>query len=211
MSQQINLFNPIFLTQKKYFSAVTMVQALVLILLGVGLIAVYASVQVTRLRPEAAAVTAQLDAAKAQLALVTAEQGARQKDVALDNRVRRLEAEVFALQRVSHLLGNEEGGGVKGYAEYMRAFSRQVVNGLWLTSFSIAGNGGQISLAGGAIRPELVPAFLGRLGNEPTMRHRSFDMLEMAAGDDQGRDTSTVTFQLSSAAAARSSDTAEGR
>ena len=36
MSQQINLFNPLFLEKKKYFSAVTMTQALGLIVLGMA-------------------------------------------------------------------------------------------------------------------------------------------------------------------------------
>ncbi|HXF46845.1 MAG TPA: hypothetical protein VNK91_12085, partial [Burkholderiaceae bacterium] len=34
MSQQINLFNPMFLRQKRHFSALAMAQALVLVLLG---------------------------------------------------------------------------------------------------------------------------------------------------------------------------------
>ena len=42
MSQQINLFNPIFLKQKKYFSVVTMLQALLLIVLGSMLFFAYA-------------------------------------------------------------------------------------------------------------------------------------------------------------------------
>ena len=37
MSQQINLFNPIFLKQKKTFSAVNMLDALALLLVGVAL------------------------------------------------------------------------------------------------------------------------------------------------------------------------------
>ena len=34
MSQQINLYNPLFLEKKKYFSAVTMTQAIGLIVVG---------------------------------------------------------------------------------------------------------------------------------------------------------------------------------
>src|SRR5260221_6478966 len=34
MSQQINLYNPVFLKQKHYFSAMTMVQALAVVLAG---------------------------------------------------------------------------------------------------------------------------------------------------------------------------------
>jgi hypothetical protein len=43
MAQQINLFNPIFLQQKKHFSAVTMLQALGLLLAGILVFYAYAS------------------------------------------------------------------------------------------------------------------------------------------------------------------------
>ncbi len=46
MSQQINLFNPIFLKQKKHFSAATMAQALGLILLGCVILSAYVSYRV---------------------------------------------------------------------------------------------------------------------------------------------------------------------
>jgi len=181
VSQQINLFNPIFLKQKKYFSAVTMAQALGLIVVGAGVMAVYANMQLAGLRPQADAVTAQLEAAKAQLALVNAGHGARKKDSALDAEVRQTEANVVALQRVTHLLRQGEIGNANGYSDYMRAFSRQIVTGVWLTGFSIGAGGSDITLAGRALRPELVPAYLSRLSNEPTMRGRSFGVMEMQA------------------------------
>lgn len=202
MSQQINLFNPVFLKQKKYFSAVTMAQALGMIVLGIGLMGLYVNMQLGRLRPEANVVTAQLEAARAQLASVKATQGIRQKDDALDLQVRRTESEVAALQRVSYLLSQGDIGNASGYSDYMRAFSRQIVDGVWLTEFSIGGGGGHIALAGRALRPELVPAYLSRLSNEPTMHGRSFGVFELHAPDGTqagiGQPSSYVNFTLRS-------------
>ena len=45
MSQQINLFNPLFLRKEKYFSARTMAQSLALIVLGLVALWGYALVQ----------------------------------------------------------------------------------------------------------------------------------------------------------------------
>ena len=45
MSQQINLFNPLFLRKEKYFSARTMLQALGLIALGIAALYAYALFQ----------------------------------------------------------------------------------------------------------------------------------------------------------------------
>ena len=49
MSQQINLFNPVFLKQKKYFSVIAMGQALAMIAVGSALFYGYANYQVQQL------------------------------------------------------------------------------------------------------------------------------------------------------------------
>jgi hypothetical protein len=200
VSQQINLFNPIFLKKEKYFSALTMLQALGLIALGTALMGGYASFELSRLRPEANAVTAQLGAAQGQLAGVKA-QVARQKDNALEAELQRVEAEVLALQRISRSLNqNDARNNIDGYSEYMRAFSRQIMDGIWLTGFSIGGSGSEISISGGALRPELVPAFLNRLSTEPTMHGKAFGTLEMSRPESEGAGSkaSFVVFRLRS-------------
>ena len=54
MSQQINLFNPIFLKQRKYFSLLTMLQALGLIVLGSLFFYGYALYQVEQFKHKGA-------------------------------------------------------------------------------------------------------------------------------------------------------------
>ncbi len=179
MSQQINLFNPIFLKQKKYFSAVTMAQALGMILGGCLLVGAYAYYQVKAQEREAASTTAQLALVQTQLAKVNASYGPAQKNKALEDEVRRTDAEVKSLQQVFDILQKGEFGNTKGYAEYLRAFARQVVNGLWLTGFSIEGAGTEIAIHGRALQPDLVPAYIGRLGREPALQGKSFAALDM--------------------------------
>ena len=70
-------------------------------------------------------------------------------------------------------------GDTKGYSEYMRAFARQSVNGLWLTGFTMQGAGAEIELRGRTLQPELVPAYLGRLRDEAVMKGKSFATLAM--------------------------------
>ena len=84
MSQQIILFNPIFLKQKKYFSALAMAQALGLILLGALLLYAYSRYQFAGIRKEAGNTTAQVALVQAQLSKVQADYAPRQKDQALE-------------------------------------------------------------------------------------------------------------------------------
>lgn len=179
MSQQINLFNPIFLKQKKYFSAVTMVQALGLILLGSLLLVAYTNYQLAMLEREAKSVSGQLVLAQAQLAKVTADYGPRQMSKSLDDDIQSAEAELKSLQQVSDTLKNGEFGNTKGYSAYLRAFSRQIVGGLWLTDMNLVGAGNEIGIKGRTLNPALVPVYISRLKNEPIMKGKSFATLEM--------------------------------
>jgi len=179
VSQQINLFNPIFLKQKKYFSAVTMAQALGLILLGSVLITGYMMYQANKLKNEAAATQARLAATQAQLAQITAAGQMRKKDKALEEQVGKAEAEINAMQNVFITMRKGDFGNTAGYSEYFRAFSRQIIPGLWLTGLTIQGAGNEIEINGRTTRPELVPEYLSRLKREKSMQGKSFASLEI--------------------------------
>ena len=217
MSQQINLFNPIFLKQEKHFSALTMVQGLGLILLGGLLLTAYAAYQLSSLQNEQKLTSAQLNLAQNQLAKVTADYSPKEKDARLETRLLRAEAEVKSLQQVSDILGKGELGNTDGYAEYLRAFARQIVDGVWLTGFTIQGAGNAISLQGSALRPELVPAYLTRLKSEPVMQGASFATLEMqlpkpdklaSPNEKQASSSAYINFHLHSSSAKMQKDQA---
>ncbi len=179
MSQQINLFNPIFKQQKKYLSAVTMAQALGLILLGALLLSGYAMYRSTRLNAQAVLMSNQLIAAQATLAKVDVDYAPRGKNKSLELEIQKTETGLKSLQQVSEILAQGDLGNTQGYANYMRAFARQIMDGVWLTGFSIHGAGTEIGLQGKALNPELIPAYIGRLRSEPVLQGKSFSRLEM--------------------------------
>jgi Tfp pilus assembly protein PilN len=181
MSQQINLFNPIFLKKKRYFSAVTMVQALGLIFVGTAVLGAYTNFRLSQLGKEAVTTTAQLAAVQAQANKVDAQYGPRQKSKALEEEVQKAEAAAKALQQVFAVMEKGDFGNTQGYGEYMHAFARQIVSGVWLTGFSIYGAGSDISLQGRALKPDLVAAYITRLKREPILQGKSFSALEMQA------------------------------
>lgn len=217
MSQQINLFNPAFRKQKKYFSAVAMAWALGLLLLGMLALVGFANFQVQKAGQEAAAASTQLAQTKERLVKASAENVPRTKSKALEEEIKKSEAEVASLNQVFDILKKGDFGNTKGYSEYMRAFSRQIVSGLWLTGFGIRGAGNEVALQGKALQPELVPAYIVRLKNEPIMHGKSFAALEMqvpqvdqdkkgdtpaAAGTTERVAASYITFSVQSAGVA---------
>jgi len=179
VSQQINLFNPIFLTKKRHFSAVTMLQALGMILLGSVALSAYTAYRISALGKEADEIAAQLTALRGKAAKVNAQYAPKQKNKALEDEVRKAEIELKPLPQLLGMLQKGDFGNTAGYAEYMRAFARQIVDGLWLSGFRIDGAGSDIAIQGHALRPELVPVYITRLKREPALQGKSFAALEM--------------------------------
>lgn len=179
MSQQINLFNPVFMKQRKYFSLLTMLQALGMIVAGSLFFYGYALHQVNQLAEQAAESTKRYDAEQARLARLAAEFSPQHANQLLQGEVQQLE-KVLAEQTVLvEALKSGVAGNTTGYSEYMRAFARQVAPGLWLTGFRVAGDAAHISLKGNVTSPELLPAYIQRLGKEKIMQGRNFSNLKM--------------------------------
>ncbi len=179
MSQQINLLNLELFKQSKPFSALIMARILGAMVLGVVLLTGYARYQLSNLDKQATLSAAQLLSAQSELAKVNAEFGVRQKSTMLANEIQNAETEVRSIQKVFDILKKGEFGNTAGYSTYMRAFSRQSVSGLWLTGFNINGAGNEIGIMGKATRPELVPAYINKLKQEPVLLGKSFSALEM--------------------------------
>lgn len=179
MSQQINLFNPIFLKQKKIFGAVPMLQALGVIVLGVLAISWLAQQRVDELRQRAASGQALLAGREARLAKANADFAPRQRSASLQADVATAQAQLGSLRQVEAVLNGGALGNTAGYAEYFRAFARQNVQGLWLTGLSIVGAGKDIGVQGRAMQATLIPDYIARLTAEKIMSGKTFGSLQI--------------------------------
>ena len=179
MSQQINLFNPIFLKQKKVFSAVNMLDALAVLLVGVAAFYGYASIESLNLDRQAVETARQYDLSKARLVQARAQYVPKVPDARLAAEVNDLQTQLNARKATLDDLGIGRLAVDADYAEYMRALARQSLTGLWLTGFRVARGGAEIEIAGGALQPELVPFYIRRLNQERALQGRTFDSLSM--------------------------------
>ena len=183
MSQQINLFNPIFLKQKKVFTAGHIVQVLGVIVLGALAMVAYGSYSVGQLEKRLAAAQAHVTAREAALAKVKAEFAPREKSKFLQDEAARLQAELASMREAEGVLKGGDLGNTSGYAEYFRAFARQNVPGLWLTGLDIVGAGREINVRGKALQAGLVPGYIGKLTQEPVLRGKTFGSLQIGGAE----------------------------
>lgn len=180
MSQQINLFNPIFLKQRKIFTAVHMAQTLGLVVAGTLLVATYGAIKTSQLEAHAQAGKTAATAAEARLAQVAAEFPPKQRSKELEAELVRKQEELKSLHEVQAILERGELGNTAGYSEYFRALARQSVPGVWLTGLNVVGAGKEIELEGRALQPELVPGYIQRLTREAVLQGKTFGSMEIA-------------------------------
>lgn len=177
MRQNINLFNPAFRKQRRIVTIGTVAQ-----LLGITL-AVLGGYHYT-LQQQVKGLTEELRSAdgllKSQRGYVDRLKGktAAKPDAQLESDIARLEAELKIARDSMEALKGGGFGNQQGFAEYLRAFSRQSLNGLWLTGFTISGSG-ELEIRGRVLSPDLVPSFIQRLNREQVLAGRSFARLEM--------------------------------
>jgi hypothetical protein len=201
VSQQINLFNPIFLKQRKVFTADHIAQVLGVIVTGALLIVGYGAYSVNRMEKNVAAAQAHAGAREAALAKVKAEFAPREKSKFLQDEATRLQAELDGMREAEGVLKGGELGNTTGFAEYFRGFARQNVPGLWLTGLDIAGAGKEIGVRGKALHAGLVPGYIARLTQEPVLRGKTFGSLQIG-GPEAGSQPAGASPAVQSAKSA---------
>jgi type IV pilus assembly PilN-like protein len=179
VSQQINLYNLALLPKPDLFSGrmilITLFTLCIVLLLGNGASAYLAS----RASAREALSSGRLAQIQAEITRLTQEVSARKPSPQLTAEMESLDALLAARNEVIGVLKSGVLGDTKGVSEYFRAFARQTVDGLWLTGFTVVGAGNDISIEGRALRADLVPIYIQRLGREDALRGHGFATLSV--------------------------------
>ena len=179
MSQQINLYNPIFRERRLLLSLTAVAQCLGLTLVTLFTFQFYVQQQVSGLTEELRSAEGLQKSQRSYLDKLKGQTAARKTDTQLETEIARLEIELKQGREAMGALKGGAFGNQQGFAEYLRAFSRQSVNGLWLTGFTIAGSG-ELEIRGRVVAPDLVPSYIQRLNQEKVLQGRIFARFEMS-------------------------------
>lgn len=185
MAQQINLFNPVFLQKKKHFSAVTMLQALGLLLAGILAFFGYATYETRKLTGIADNSRKQLQVQSEQVLQFTREFSPQGRSKALEDELARAGAQLKQREDLIALLRTGALGNTDGFARYLNALARETMPGVWLTSFSIGGDEAELQLGGRVLRAELVPAYVRALNREEVMRGRRITEMRLTGREER--------------------------
>ncbi len=202
MMQQINLYHPIFRRQKKKFSALAMVQAGVAILAGVALIHGMMWWQMRGTAEEVNNTDKQLISANKRLEETNQKLGTGVPTQTLDDQITKLEVQVAERLRIRDVLNRGLFSNTTGYSDFLTAFARQHVSGVWLTGFGITGSGEDMRLQGRTTDPAQVPRYMQKLAAEKVMVGKEFQVFVMSRPEkkeNQVMETSYVEFLFKTA------------
>lgn len=188
MSQNINLFNPALRKQRQLLTLATVGTCLAITLVAVSGYQYSLQEQVSGLVAELQTAEGLLKSQRGYVDKLKG-QAAPKADALIEADIARLESELKTAREAMEALKGGAFGNQQGFAEYLRAFSRQSLNGLWLTGFTISG-GGELEIRGRVLSPDLVPSYIQRLNKEKVLAGRSFARLEMSRpdpGPDKGK------------------------
>lgn len=194
MTQQINLYQPIFRTQRKIFSAVTIAQAAGVFVVGLLLIYGYARWQVASLGDDIDGLEAQRTASMMQLQALSEQTASRPRSRLIEDQLREAERETIQKQRLLRAFQTRSVGNTRGFSAHFVALARHRIDGLWLTAVQVHDDG--FAMRGAAEAGELVPRYLARIGKESAFADTVFAQLQLSRGDD---DDSPIEFSATTA------------
>jgi hypothetical protein len=194
MQQQVNLYHPMFRKQEKVFSARTLLQTLMIILVGLVVFSAYTKWQVNSLENELSGLEKQASNRTAQIERLTKQLPPKRKDSRLQQEVDELAQEVDIKQKLVTALSQSEFGDTGGFSAYLEGLSRQHLAGMWLKHIDLSKGGNAVNLHGSTYHPELVPQYLQRLSGESVFAGKTFNSLVMQRSAEQG----WVDFDLKS-------------
>ncbi|MDH5633391.1 MAG: PilN domain-containing protein [Gammaproteobacteria bacterium] len=122
----------------------------------------------------------------------------RPKNTDLELRVRQAEHLVKARHRVQQLIQTGGFGNSVGFSAYFIEIARKIIPGMWITGVFIDAAGNQVTMNGSTIHADLVPRYIGSLGDSAALTGTNFSLLKMARASSQPG-TREVDFSLTTA------------
>jgi hypothetical protein len=205
MSQQINLYNPLLEPRREWMSFNVAASVVLATLALVALGSSAASWRHNTLVRQEQASSQRLANAKEEMTRLANQLSSRQTDPQLLAEVDRAKAELKSRDEMVAVLQGGVMGNTAGYSEYLRAFARQSIEGLWLTGFSITGAGHHVVIEGRTLRADLVPDYLQRLNRERILQGSTFAEMQMrqpapVVGEKKPAEPAYLEFKLATAA-----------
>jgi Tfp pilus assembly protein PilN len=182
MAQQINLYSPILLAPKRYFSALAMLQALGVLAAGLVGLSLWSVSHTQGLRRDLASASAADSGEKQRLAAALAARPVAPTNVsALEQELaqaRKQLAEREAL--LASIAAPAPGNGISRSA-LLRVLAQTLPATAWLTEVRLVD--GRVDIAGATLQPEALRPWLDRLSAHPALAGQTLEAVRVERRD----------------------------
>jgi len=176
--QNINLYDSSLRIQHDWLSAESFAGVVGAVALVVAIGAMFTRWQVSELQAPAQEAAAALQAQQTAIQDLAKQVDTLRADPKLVAEVGVTQSTLEQRQAALQMLRAGGLGYQAGHSSTLQAFARQSLDGLWLTGLVLDRK--DMALRGRAMNPELIPAYVGRLTQEPALKGRSFRALDIA-------------------------------
>jgi Tfp pilus assembly protein PilN len=182
--QQVNLYTDELRPHREKWWAGAALSALALALVLVVVAAGVVRYQQLQLQATVSALKQQNGQLQKSLKQLTGKVAARQPDSKIEASLDRVTVRLVRKQQLLGRLENLIPTEFTGFSVPLLALARQVPQGLWLTQIRLDAIQGNVGLAGKAQSGQLVPMYLGKLGDEPAFAGKTFASFRLSREKD---------------------------
>ena len=184
MPQQINLYSPILLAPKRYFSARAMVQALAVLAAGLVGLSLWSVSQTQGLRTNLAAASAAGNAEQQRLQVALAARPAVPTDIsALEQELAQARRQLADREALLASITTPASGHGSSRSALLRLLAQTLPASAWLTEVKLVD--GRIELAGATAQPEALRPWLDRLAAHPALAGQTLQAVQVDRRDPQ--------------------------
>lgn len=199
MAQQVNLYSPILLAPKRYFSALAMLQALAVLAAGLAGLSLWSVSHTQGLKRDLASASAADSAEQQRLRVALAARPALSQTAtnfsALEQELaqaRKQLAEREAL--LASIAAPAPGSGISRSA-LLRVLAQTLPASAWLTEVTL--EGGRVDIAGATLQPEALRPWLDRLSAHPALAGQTLEAVKVERRDaNVGAGPETWSFRV---------------
>ena len=181
--QQVNLYKDELKNIKLKYSALTLIQLSIIIVIAFSLLGGFKVFQINSKQEFLTESKKTQDKLKADKEKFESSKG--KKDSALTKLITQKTKELAKKQKVLKILSQDEFGSASGFAGLVGGLAKHRLEGLWLTRLRIADGGTNISLKGITTKANLLPKYLQRLSSENSFSGITFKYFAMDRNEDK--------------------------
>lgn len=179
MSQEINLYVLRLRPVRDYLTANCVASMFGAVIVALGLGGYFATNAANRQVMESSQLQSQLTQVQNEVTVKSKALSEKKLSAKLESEIATAKALLENRQEAMSYLNSGQLGNKEGFSGFLTALSRQTLDNLWLTGFTVSQGGTAVELRGRTLNAQRIPEYVQKLSNEPAFLGRSFAALDV--------------------------------